>query len=86
MEMILIYPVFVLMSLAAAQLARQKGYSARWWFLITLVLPVLGMFILFGLKRKPRTRISVEPDWAKQQIPHDTVLFRKEDSAKMNEA
>jgi hypothetical protein len=78
MEMVLIYPVFVLISLAIAQLARQKGYSARWWFLIGILLPVVSIFIVFLLKKKPRTRVSIEPDWAKQHLPDDTVLFRKD--------
>jgi hypothetical protein len=78
MEMILIYPVFIGMSLAIAQVARQRGYSARWWFLIATILPVISIFMVFMLKKKERTRVNIEPEWAKQQMPHDKVLYSKE--------
>jgi hypothetical protein len=78
MEMILIYPVFILMSLAVAQLARQRGYSARWWFLVATVLPVISIFMVFLFKKKKRTRVNIEPDWAKQHIPEDKVIFSKQ--------
>lgn len=77
MEMILIYPVFLGMSLAIAQVARQRGYSARWWFLIATVLPVISIFMVFMLKKKERTRVNVEPQWAKQQMPNDKVLYNR---------
>jgi heme/copper-type cytochrome/quinol oxidase subunit 2 len=80
MEMILIYPVFIMMSLAIAQLARQRGYSARWWFLIATVLPVISILLVFLVKKRKRTRVNIEPEWAKQHIPQDKVLFSKLDT------
>jgi hypothetical protein len=53
MEMILIYPVFIGMALATAQLAHQKGYSTRYWFLYALILPILSTIILLFLKKRP---------------------------------
>lgn len=78
MEMILIYPVFIGMSLAIAQVARHRGYSARWWFLIATLLPVISIFLVFMLKKKVRTRVNTEPKWAKQQMPNDKVLYSKQ--------
>jgi hypothetical protein len=80
MEMIFIYPVFIGMSLAIAQLARQRGYSARWWFLIATVLPVISIFMVFMLKKKTRTKVNIEPEWAKQRLPNDKILYTKEDA------
>ncbi len=52
MEMLLIYPVFIGMALAQAQLAHIRGYSSRWWFLIGIVLPIISIPVLFFLKKK----------------------------------
>lgn len=52
MEMILIYPVFIGISVVTAQFAREKGYSGKWWFIIGTLLPVISLLILFALKRK----------------------------------
>jgi hypothetical protein len=56
MEMIIIYPVFIGMALATAQLAHQKGYKARWWLLFGLVLPIISTIILFTLKKKEKPK------------------------------
>jgi hypothetical protein len=77
MEMLLIYPVFLGMSVAVAELARQRGYSGRWWFLISTLLPIVSIFILFMLKKKER-KPSKTPKWAEQQPTNDKVLFTKE--------
>jgi hypothetical protein len=67
------------MSLAIAQLASQRGHSARWWFLIATLLPVISILMVFMLKKKVRTKINIEPDWAKQHIPSDKVLYSKQE-------
>lgn len=53
MEFFLIYPVFIGISVVTAQYAREKGYSGRWWFLISSLAPVVSLLVLFLLKRKP---------------------------------
>jgi hypothetical protein len=54
MEMLLIYPVFIWMAVPVAQMARQRGYSGRWWFLIGVLLPVVSIFIVRLLKPKQK--------------------------------
>ncbi len=75
MEMIFIYPAFIGMSVAVAQLARQRGYSGLWWFIIATILPIISIFLVFMLKKKVRTKQRTEPDWAKQHLPNDKVLY-----------
>jgi hypothetical protein len=74
MEILLIYPVFCGMSIAIAELAKQRGYSARWWFLISLILPIISIFIVLMLKKKEHSLKPI-PKWAKQQLPNDKVLY-----------
>ena len=54
MEMVIIYPVFIVMAFATAQLAHQKGYRARWWLLFGMILPIISSIVLLTLKKKPR--------------------------------
>jgi hypothetical protein len=76
MEMLLIYPAFLGMSVAVAELARQRGYSGRWWFLISTLLPIISIFILFMLKKKER-KPRKTPKWAEQRPVNDRVLYKK---------
>lgn len=73
--MIFIYPAFVGMSVAVAQLARQRGYSGLWWFIIATILPIISIFLVFMLKKKTRTKHRPEPEWARQRLPNDKVLY-----------
>lgn len=75
MEILLIYPVFIGISIAIAELARQRGYSGRWWFLISLLLPIISIFIVLMLKKKERAPKSYPLSQDKLQV--DKVLFRK---------
>ncbi len=77
MEMIIIYPVFIGIALAEAQLAHTKGYSARWWFLIGLLLPVVSLPVLFWLKKKEKPATGYHAPVERANA--DKVLFRKED-------
>ena len=77
MEMFIIYPVFIGMALATAQLAHQKGYPARWWLLLGLLLPVVSMVILFLLKTKPRRTTGYHAPVDREN--KDKVLYRKEE-------
>ncbi len=52
MEILIVYPVFIGMALAQAQLAHTKGYSSRLWFLIGLLLPIISIPFLFFMKKK----------------------------------
>lgn len=52
MEMVIIYPVFVGMAVATAELARDKGYKGRWWFLLALIIPLFSAIVLLLMKRK----------------------------------
>lgn len=79
MEMILIYPVFIGIALATAQLAHDKGYSGKWWFLFGLVLPIISLLILFMLKRKPKKLTGL---YAPIEFEHqDKVLYKKEEDS-----
>jgi hypothetical protein len=76
MEMFLIYPVFLGMSVAVAQMAHHRGYSARWWFLIATLLPVLSIFIVLFLKKKEKAQTGYYAPV--DNTTKDKVLFRKE--------
>ncbi len=75
MEMIIIYPVFIGIALATAQLAHQKGYSARWWFLWGILLPVVSLLVLFSLKTKPPSKTGYHAPVINEN--KDKVLYRK---------
>jgi hypothetical protein len=76
MEFIIIYPVFIGMALATAQLAHQKGYRARWWLLFGLLVPVISTAILFTLKKKhkPQTGFHALVD----NNNNDRVLYKRD--------
>jgi hypothetical protein len=76
MEIFLVYPVFVGISIAVAELARQRGYSGRWWFFISLVLPIISIFILMLMPSKTPRKRSINPKW-KNTPSTDKVIFRK---------
>ena len=76
MELIIIYPVFIGIALATSQLAYQKGYRVRWWFLFALILPIISTFILFFLKRKPKSTIGFHAPVDRNV--KDKVLFKKD--------
>lgn len=76
MEMLIIYPVFIGIALATSQLAHQKGYRARWWFLFALVLPIISTIILFFLKKKPKPTTGFHAPVSRET--NDTVLFKRE--------
>jgi cytochrome bd-type quinol oxidase subunit 2 len=76
MEMVLIYPVFLGMSVAVAQMAHHRGYSARWWFLIATALPIISIFIVLFLKKKEKERTGYHAPV--DNTNHDKVLFKKE--------
>lgn len=76
MEMLLIYPVFVGMGIATAELAREKGYKGRWWFLLGSLVPLVSTIVLFMMKRKETPRVSspiVQPEAAHS----DKILYQK---------
>ncbi len=74
--MIFIYPAFIGMSVAVAQLARQRGYSGLWWFIIATILPIISIFLVFMLKKKVKAKQRPEPEWARQRLPDDKVLYK----------
>lgn len=77
MEMILIYPVFIGIATATAQLAHSRGRSARWWFFISLLLPIVSLPVLFMLKKKEESTTGV---YEKVVYQHgDKVLYKKEE-------
>ncbi len=77
MEMILIYPVFIGIALVTAQLAHDKGYSGRWWFVIGILVPILSLLILLAFKKKIKKKKSTWHDTVKH-VQNDKVLFKKE--------
>jgi hypothetical protein len=76
MEIIIIYPVFIGMGVATAELARQKGYKARWWFLFGTLIPLLSTIILFMLKNK-RQHESSNPITQPNVTHNDKILYQK---------
>ena len=76
MEFIIIYPVFIGMALATAQLAHQKGYKARWWLLLGLIFPLISAIILLFLKKKEKAQTGFHAP-----VVHETkdrVLFKRD--------
>lgn len=76
MEMAIIYPVFIGMAVAQAQLAHAKGYSARWWLAIGLLLPIISLPVLFLLKKKEKSATGYHAPVVHEM--KDKVLFRRE--------
>lgn len=74
MEVFLIYPVFLFIGVAIAELANQKGYSGKWWFVISCVLPLVSIPILLILKKKARKN-KIRPDWMQAKVMEDKVLY-----------
>ena len=76
MEIIIIYPVFIGMGVATAELARQKGYKGRWWFLFGTLIPIVSTIILFMLKNK-RQHESSNPITQPNVTHNDKILYQK---------
>lgn len=77
MEVFIIYPVFIGIATATAQLAYSRGRSARWWFLISLLLPIVSLPVLFLLKKKEQSTAGV---YEKVVYEHgDKVLYKREE-------
>ena len=76
MEMIIIYPVFIGIALATSQLAHDKGYSMRWWFLTGLLLPVISLPVLFLLKKKKKSPSRFHGTVVNEN--KDKVLYKRE--------
>lgn len=77
MEMVIIYPVFIGIAVATAELARDKGYKGRWWFLLALLIPVFSAIALMLMKRKEpangHSTLIPQTD-----APHsDKILYQK---------
>lgn len=76
MEMVIIYPVFIGIAVATAELARDKGYKGRWWFLLALLIPVFSAIVLLLMKKKEKVTPSTlipEP-----HVTHrDKILYQK---------
>jgi len=77
MEMIIIYPVFIGIALATSQLAHQKGYKARWWFLFGLIIPVISTIILFTLKKKEKSQTGFHAPVVNET--NDKILFKRDE-------
>jgi hypothetical protein len=77
MEMIIIYPVFIGIAIATAELARDKGYKGRWWFLLGIILPVLSTLILFLLKKRVRNTSSEIKNLESVNPARDKILYQK---------
>ena len=75
MEFIIIYPVFIGLAIATAQLAHQKGYRARWWLLFGLLVPIVSTIILFTLKKKEKSKTGFHAPVNNET--KDTILFKK---------
>ncbi len=76
MEFIIIYPVFIGIALATAQLAHQRGYKARWWLLLGLVLPIISVIILFMLKKKEKPATGFHAPVSNENT--DRVLYKRD--------
>ena len=76
MEMIIIYPVFIGMGVATAELARQKGYKGRWWFLLGMLIPVFSTIALFMLVNK-RKHEPIQTIGQPEVTHNDKILYQK---------
>lgn len=75
MEVFLIYPVFIGIAVATAELARSKGYRGRWWFFVSLVLPLIPALILFMLK--PSSKPQAKDVEMLPPLKADKILYQK---------
>jgi hypothetical protein len=78
-EALVIWPVFVGIAVASAQLAHEKGYLARWWFLYSLILPIFTLGILFLMKKREKQYSKYHRKIVYEH--NDKVLYRKPDDA-----
>lgn len=78
MEMFMIYPVFIGIALVTAQLAHDKGYSGRWWFVIGILIPIFSLLILFALKKKEKTKPKSRLHDTIEVTHNDKVIFKRE--------
>jgi hypothetical protein len=77
MEVFLIYPVFIGMGIATAELAREKGYKGRWWFLLGMLVPLISTGVLFLLKSRIRVDES-EGNTTEEPTHSDKILYQKQ--------
>jgi hypothetical protein len=75
MEIFLLYPVFIWMAVPVAQMARQRGYSGRWWFLIAILLPIVSILIVRMLK--PKVKIQRPLPFPETPPKDDKILFTR---------
>ena len=75
MEIFIIYPVFIGIALALAQFAHVKGHSARLWFVIGLLLPIISIPFIFFIKQKVKPQVGFHSLVNKDH--GDKVLFKK---------
>lgn len=75
MELFLIYPVFIGIAVATSELARSKGYKGRWWFFISLVLPLIPALILFLIK--PSSKPQAKEVEMLPPVKVDKILYQK---------
>lgn len=73
----MIYPVFIGMGIATAELAREKGYKGRWWFLLGTLIPLLSTGVLFLLKNR-KSENSVEVSAIQEPQHSDKILYQKQ--------
>lgn len=73
----MIYPVFIGMGIATAELAREKGYKGRWWFLLGTLIPLFSTGVLFLLKnRKKDSPVDLNP--VQEPLHTDKILYQKQ--------
>lgn len=78
MEMVIIYPVFIGIAIATAELAREKGYKGRWWFLLGMLIPVFSVLVLMLLKRREKTAgQAVAIPGTRIAARSDKILYQK---------
>ena len=75
MELILIYPVFIGIGIAMAQYAHSKGHSARLWFLLGIVLPIISIPMVFLIRQKKKSQTGFHSLVNKEH--GDKVLYKK---------
>lgn len=73
----MIYPVFIGMGIATAELAREKGYKGRWWFLLGTLVPLISTGVLFLLKNR---KVQQQQVITAQELPahNDKILYQKQ--------